>query len=183
MADCPDVARVLIFIKYRSNDSYEGHVRVPYLYRSLSNFFSRNIKNIKKSKKKKENSFRFSRYPLKPLHGLKLSEYRSRRASSIALTMASSSLIRFCVLASVLFSASFFEIYAEEAAAKEFVITLDNSNFSDVVSKHNFIVVEFYAPWYGFLLLSFGFLVCHFLFVLVKFPSQIFLMAAIWFDL
>lgn len=63
--------------------------------------------------------------------------------------MASSSLIRFCVLASVLFSASFFEIYAEEAAAKEFVITLDNSNFSDVVSKHNFIVVEFYAPWCG----------------------------------
>ncbi|CAK9313590.1 unnamed protein product [Citrullus colocynthis] len=63
--------------------------------------------------------------------------------------MASSSLIRFCVLASVLLSASFFEIYAEEAAAKEFVLTLDNSNFSDVVSKHNFIVVEFYAPWCG----------------------------------
>ncbi|XP_022993484.1 protein disulfide-isomerase-like [Cucurbita maxima] len=63
--------------------------------------------------------------------------------------MASSSLIRFLVLASVLFSASFIEIYAEEAEAKEFVLTLDNSNFSDVVSKHNFIVVEFYAPWCG----------------------------------
>ncbi|KAA0055433.1 protein disulfide-isomerase-like [Cucumis melo var. makuwa] len=63
--------------------------------------------------------------------------------------MASSALIRFFLFASLLFSASFFEIYAEEAEAKEFVVTLDNSNFSDVVSKHNFIVVEFYAPWCG----------------------------------
>ncbi|KAK6923715.1 hypothetical protein RJ641_009915 [Dillenia turbinata] len=29
---------------------------------------------------------------------------------------------------------------------KEFVVTLDHSNFSQVVSKHDFIVVEFYAP-------------------------------------
>lgn len=34
---------------------------------------------------------------------------------------------------------------AEEGVEK--VLTLDHSNFSDVVSKHNFIVVEFYAPW------------------------------------
>ncbi|KAL0449869.1 UNVERIFIED_CONTAM: protein disulfide-isomerase [Sesamum latifolium] len=34
---------------------------------------------------------------------------------------------------------------AEDEVEK--VLTLDHSNFSDVVSKHSFIVVEFYAPW------------------------------------
>lgn len=34
---------------------------------------------------------------------------------------------------------------AEEGVEK--VLTLDHSNFSEVVSKHDFIVVEFYAPW------------------------------------
>jgi len=34
---------------------------------------------------------------------------------------------------------------AEESA----VLTLDSSNFSEVISKHSFIVVEFYAPWCG----------------------------------
>ncbi|KAI3790752.1 hypothetical protein L2E82_04029 [Cichorium intybus] len=34
-------------------------------------------------------------------------------------------------------------------AEKEHVLTLDHSNFSEVVSKHKFIVVEFYAPWCG----------------------------------
>ncbi|KAI3723522.1 hypothetical protein L2E82_35155 [Cichorium intybus] len=32
---------------------------------------------------------------------------------------------------------------------KEYVLTLDHSNFSEIVSKHDFIVVEFYAPWCG----------------------------------
>jgi protein disulfide-isomerase A1 len=30
----------------------------------------------------------------------------------------------------------------------EEVLTLDAGNFSEVVAKHQFIVVEFYAPWY-----------------------------------
>ncbi|XP_030455068.1 protein disulfide-isomerase [Syzygium oleosum] len=38
---------------------------------------------------------------------------------------------------------------AAAAAEEEFVLTLDHSNFSDTVSKHDFIVVEFYAPWCG----------------------------------
>lgn len=40
------------------------------------------------------------------------------------------------------------QISADESESKEFVLTLDHSNFSDSVSKHNFIVVEFYAPWF-----------------------------------
>ncbi|XP_009801261.1 protein disulfide-isomerase-like [Nicotiana sylvestris] len=39
--------------------------------------------------------------------------------------------------------------YASESEEKEYVVTLDHSNFSDFVGKHKFIVVEFYAPWCG----------------------------------
>lgn len=38
---------------------------------------------------------------------------------------------------------------AEESESKEFVVTLDHSNFTDFVAKQKFIVVEFYAPWCG----------------------------------
>lgn len=33
------------------------------------------------------------------------------------------------------------------AEEKEQVATLDHTNFTDIVTKHNFVVVEFYAPW------------------------------------
>lgn len=47
-------------------------------------------------------------------------------------------------------------ICSEENESKEFVLTLDRSNFTDTVSKHKFIVVEFYAPWYKKLVRSFS---------------------------
>ncbi|KAL1214700.1 Protein disulfide-isomerase [Cardamine amara subsp. amara] len=41
----------------------------------------------------------------------------------------------------------FFSLAVSSVVAKEFVLTLGSGNFSSVVSKHKFIVVEFYAPW------------------------------------
>ncbi|KAI5597582.1 hypothetical protein BDE02_02G075100 [Populus trichocarpa] len=38
---------------------------------------------------------------------------------------------------------------AGEDESKEYVLTLDHSNFNETVSKHDFVVVEFYAPWCG----------------------------------
>ncbi|KAL4282325.1 hypothetical protein GQ457_03G029710 [Hibiscus cannabinus] len=53
-------------------------------------------------------------------------------------------------VALVVLACSLTAISAEEnGESKEFVLTLDHSNFSDTVSKHDFIVVEFYAPWCG----------------------------------
>ncbi|KAK8579909.1 hypothetical protein V6N13_143066 [Hibiscus sabdariffa] len=53
-------------------------------------------------------------------------------------------------VALVVLACSLTAISAEENGdSKEFVLTLDHSNFSDTVSKHDFIVVEFYAPWCG----------------------------------
>lgn len=43
---------------------------------------------------------------------------------------------------------SLLSVTPAKADEVEKVLTLDHSNFSDIVSKHSFIVVEFYAPWY-----------------------------------
>lgn len=54
----------------------------------------------------------------------------------------------FSILALSLLASS---VRSEETATettKEFVLTLDHTNFTDTVNKHDFIVVEFYAPWY-----------------------------------
>ncbi|XP_072972285.1 protein disulfide-isomerase-like isoform X1 [Typha angustifolia] len=40
-------------------------------------------------------------------------------------------------------------VAAGEEAEPSAVLTLDASNFSETVSKHPFVVVEFYAPWCG----------------------------------
>ncbi|KAF4386258.1 hypothetical protein G4B88_003475 [Cannabis sativa] len=62
---------------------------------------------------------------------------------------------RVCIsfLICILFVSSLNVISAEETESKEsekeFVLTLDQSNFSDTISKSKFIVVEFYAPWCG----------------------------------
>ncbi|KAK9945823.1 hypothetical protein M0R45_011319 [Rubus argutus] len=61
--------------------------------------------------------------------------------------MASSSRVLLCF--SLFIALCFSGIHADEAESKEFVLTLDSSNFSDTVSKHDFVVVEFYAPWCG----------------------------------
>lgn len=69
-------------------------------------------------------------------------EYCCDRAFELALPMAFN--IFFFLLFLSLFTSFPTQIFAE----KEFVLTLDHSNFSDTVTKHNFVVVEFYAPWY-----------------------------------
>jgi len=52
----------------------------------------------------------------------------------------------FSILVLSLFASS---IRSEETETKEFVLTLDHTNFTDTINKHDFIVVEFYAPWYS----------------------------------
>ncbi|KAL6512010.1 Thioredoxin-like domain [Orobanche gracilis] len=56
------------------------------------------------------------------------------------------SLIVFTVTVSI---SGYVSTAGEESGSKEFVVTLDHSNFTEFVGKHKFIVVEFYAPWCG----------------------------------
>lgn len=57
------------------------------------------------------------------------------------------SVLLMCVF--VILSSTVFSISSASEEEKEYVLTLDHSNFSEIVSKHKFIVVEFYAPWCG----------------------------------
>ncbi|CAA0339760.1 unnamed protein product [Arabidopsis thaliana] len=50
---------------------------------------------------------------------------------------------------SILLLLSLFVSSIRSEETKEFVLTLDHSNFTETISKHDFIVVEFYAPWCG----------------------------------
>ncbi|KAG8378255.1 hypothetical protein BUALT_Bualt08G0118600 [Buddleja alternifolia] len=64
--------------------------------------------------------------------------------------MALSSNWRFLMLFAVIgFISGYVSAAAEASESKEFVVTLDHSNFTDFVAKQKFIVVEFYAPWCG----------------------------------
>lgn len=63
--------------------------------------------------------------------------------------MAVSLVLPFTLIAGIFLLAGPYLAEAESAVELgEAVLTLDAGNFSEVVAKHQFIVVEFYAPWY-----------------------------------
>ncbi|KAL8201778.1 hypothetical protein R6Q57_010925 [Mikania cordata] len=65
------------------------------------------------------------------------------------LAMADSRVHKLLLLCVFVILSSTVSISSASDEEKEYVLTLDHSNFSEIVSKHNFIVVEFYAPWCG----------------------------------
>ncbi|XP_073013007.1 protein disulfide isomerase-like 1-1 [Typha latifolia] len=70
---------------------------------------------------------------------------------AISRVCVSSALLALLLFSSLLPAKADEGAAGEEAKAteEEAVITLDSSNFDEVVAKHSFIVVEFYAPWCG----------------------------------
>ena len=76
---------------------------------------------------------------------LETRSFRERERVSMASFRVSNVLLMY---AFVILSSIVFLISSASEEGKEYVLTLDRSNFSEIVSKHNFIVVEFYAPWY-----------------------------------
>lgn len=64
--------------------------------------------------------------------------------------MAFSLVLPFTLLAGILLLSgpALAEVETSAVELGEVVLTLDAGNFSEVVAKHQFIVVEFYAPWY-----------------------------------
>jgi len=93
---------------------------------------------------------KFSKILLLLLHLLSSSFSASEKTMAGKITICS-----FVFVFSLLLSLPS-QISAHESEAKEFVLTLDHSNFSDTVKKHNLIVVQFYAPWYVPILLFFA---------------------------
>ena len=94
-------------------------------------------------------SLLFSCAALKNPKSLTLFQHKHTHTQNSAMAIRVS--ICFFLFALTIFaSSSFTRISAEEAESKEFVLTLDHTNFSDIVSKQDFIVVEFYAPWYDY---------------------------------
>ncbi|KAL4565795.1 hypothetical protein LXL04_029901 [Taraxacum kok-saghyz] len=63
--------------------------------------------------------------------------------------MASSRVTIVVFLFSLLTSSYIDGLCVAAADTKEFVLTLDQSNFTGAISKHDFVVVDFYAPWCG----------------------------------
>ncbi|WVZ85735.1 hypothetical protein U9M48_032624 [Paspalum notatum var. saurae] len=63
--------------------------------------------------------------------------------------MAISLALLFALLSVILLSGHALAKTETAVELGEAVLTLDAANFSDVVAKHQFIVVEFYAPWCG----------------------------------
>lgn len=83
---------------------------------------------------------------LRKVYKLETQLEREKVETERATTMASRVSIALFFLFAIPAMASYV-ISASESESKEFVLTLDHSNFNETVSRNKFIVVEFYAPW------------------------------------